>query len=171
MTRPIGRILGACRTSPLDPLGPTDPAGRQGALAVTFGLAVGLALAQTLPADLYTVDCRTPGSQFALDLRRHSTPRLTFNLTEGGSAWTATGWTVTLAWGWSADGSTMGTLTGTVAGASATFQPADTNALYEAIDGEGGWARVIVQTNLTRIVFAEGTIRIRVAPEIERAAL
>jgi hypothetical protein len=126
-------------------------------------LAVALAALAGIPTDSYPVDVRTKGKQFALSARLRTSPCWVFTLSQGGTAWTATGWTAKLRWSASESSAAMGTLTGTVSGSTVTIQAA-TNSLLTAVTA--GYCRLTLSSNDTYQAYADGTIDLKEGPEI-----
>jgi len=130
-------------------------------MAAVVGVAGG-ALADP-PSESFTVDYRVRDPQFAIQAKRATTPRWVFNLYDGTNAWTATGWTCLLRYYKSLDSAAMCTVTGTVSGATVTFD-ATTNVLGETI--KGGYAALTASSNTYLVTFAIGGIDVEKSPEV-----
>ena len=133
------------------------------AAGAILAMAAGWAVAQ-IPTDELPVDYRVKTPQFALTTKKGSTPAFVFKTYVGtGSAWTGTGWTMTLKWSRSWDSEAMGSVTGTVATGQVTFQCA-TNSFTNVL--AGAYCAVLASSNTIAVTFAEGSLDVLKAPEI-----
>lgn len=138
---------------------------RMGLASLTLA-ALALLVTAGIPADVWTVDYRVKGEQFAIRAARHSTPAWTFTVTEAGAAADLNGLTPVLSW--TVDGTPLGAVTGTVSGATVTLQVPGTNVLGQALSQAR--ASLTATGAGKQVTLAVGRLDVVVAPEIERSA-